>query len=523
MLEAPLVKAYVLQLPAESLLRQRGFDHPMGDDWRGIQDIDPGKLTRERHPRPARARSTPNAILAVVPHGTPQEVAQIVKGYCRRRPAGAEDPRLQRHGGTEVRRRAPPQKVREAEDELLRLVEAEREQNADILDADALLDAGRGARPGSADYGDDTLAGRFGSWRSTMLRAAAWTRPAERAAADVCHWLLTSRLEFFEDRKRYPIAEEKIERPVFATGEPRSGTTLLHALLSVDPNGRALRFWEVMYPSPPPGLAGAGRSAPRHGRRRLARDPRQASRTGWSAIPTTTCWATACRSASGPGRFDFRVLTPTAWWRVPMGMNIGGLPADPRAQYRLHKMMLQHCQYARPEEVLGAEGLSRRAGCEALFDTYPDARIIWVHRDPVQVIASRIVLCGRARRGPGRPASTGRTYAAHAPGRCAAQSFQRRPEQSARSTIRASIMSATATSCADPVGTIRGFYEKYGVPFTPGDRGGDARLSGATTAATATASSTTRPTSSARTSRRCTPSSRRTASASASRSSSASS
>ena len=44
-------------------------------------------------------------------------------------------------------------------------------------------------------------------------------------------------------------------RPVFATGEPRSGTTLLHALLSVDPNGRALRFWEVMYPSPPPGLA----------------------------------------------------------------------------------------------------------------------------------------------------------------------------------------------------------------------------------------------------------------------------
>ena len=50
--------------------------------------------------------------------------------------------------------------------------------------------------------------------------------------------------------------QEKIEKPLFATGEPRSGTTLLHALLSVDPNGRALRFWEVMYPSPPPGLAG---------------------------------------------------------------------------------------------------------------------------------------------------------------------------------------------------------------------------------------------------------------------------
>jgi hypothetical protein len=67
-------------------------------------------------------------------------------------------------------------------------------------------------------------------------------------------------LQFFEDRRRYPIAAETIVRPVFATGEPRSGTTLLHALLSVHPNGRALRFWEVMYPSPPhpsppPGLA----------------------------------------------------------------------------------------------------------------------------------------------------------------------------------------------------------------------------------------------------------------------------
>ena len=44
---------------------------------------------------------------------------------------------------------------------------------------------------------------------------------------------------------------------MFVTGEPRSGTTLMHALMSVDPDARALRFWEVMYPSPPPGLAGA--------------------------------------------------------------------------------------------------------------------------------------------------------------------------------------------------------------------------------------------------------------------------
>ena len=96
-----------------------------------------------------------------------------------------------------------------------------------------------------------------------------------RQAANVCRWLLTSRLEFIEDRNRYPIADEVIDEPMFVTGEPRSGTTLMHALMSVDPHARALRFWEVMYPSPPPGLASRGDDRRGAGRRRLARDQRQ--------------------------------------------------------------------------------------------------------------------------------------------------------------------------------------------------------------------------------------------------------
>lgn len=89
--------------------------------------------------------------------------------------------------------------------------------------------------------------------------------------------------------------------------------------------------------------------------------------------------------------FECRAMTPTAWWRVPMGMNIGGLPSDPRAQCRLHKMMLQHCQYGREQKDRVLKGF-HGARLEALFETYPDARIVWVHRDPVQVIASLIRL-----------------------------------------------------------------------------------------------------------------------------------
>ncbi len=87
--------------------------------------------------------------------------------------------------------------------------------------------------------------------------------------------------------------------------------------------------------------------------------------------------------------FDFRVLTPTAWWRVPMGMVVGGLPADPPAQYRIHRMMLQAIQHGRPRKYWVLKGF-HATRFPAFFDCYPDVRVLYIHRDPVQSIASRI-------------------------------------------------------------------------------------------------------------------------------------
>lgn len=121
------------------------------------------------------------------------------------------------------------------------------------LDAAAMLTRAEEAT-GLIDYGDPTLRQRF-VIAVEHLNDLGLDSRGRRQAADVCHWLLTTRLEFFADRTRFPVADEVIDRPMFVTGEPRSGTTLMHALMSVDPDARALRFWEVMYPSPPPGLA----------------------------------------------------------------------------------------------------------------------------------------------------------------------------------------------------------------------------------------------------------------------------
>ena len=238
-----------------------------------------------------------------------------------------------------------------------------------------------------SDWGDPSFPDRL-HIAVDLIKAVGMGAAGEQAAAATIHWLLTDRLRFFDDHRRFDLGTEIIERPLFATGEPRSGTTLLHALLSVDPHKRALRFWEVMHPSPPPGLSG-----PDDPRRAQADDEWReinARIPKWLVLhPYNDMLGDGLPECERTWAFDFRVFTPTAWWRVPMGMVIGGLPTDYVAQYRIHKMMLQAIQRGRPKKPWVLKGFHGPRLAE-LFDGYPDARVLYIHRDPVQVTASRI-------------------------------------------------------------------------------------------------------------------------------------
>lgn len=257
------------------------------------------------------------------------------------------------------------------------------------LDTDVLLAHAREST-GLTDFGDDTLPTRV-SMVVDRLNGAELDDTGSRAAADTINGLLTSRLHFMADHARLPLATERISAPLFATGEPRSGTTLLHALLAEDEDARALRFWEVMYPSPPPGPA-------------VDDDPRRArADADWREIlhrippwivshPYNDLLGDGLPECERTWAFDFRATNPSAWWRVPM--TIHTFPQDHHAQYALHRMMLQHIQYTRPPKRWVLKGFHGRR-LRALFDTYPDARIVWEHRDPVQVLASQIVAFGQ--------------------------------------------------------------------------------------------------------------------------------
>ncbi len=121
MVRAPLVKAFLLQVRGD-YMRERGVAHPLGDDWKGIHDIDPGALSRDKLVD-FLSRVEPEMLLAVVPHGPPKRVAGIIQGYMD---AGLQVPRVLDYGGMAGLKfgARSPQKVRETEDELIRLVGA---------------------------------------------------------------------------------------------------------------------------------------------------------------------------------------------------------------------------------------------------------------------------------------------------------------------------------------------------------------------------------------------------------------
>lgn len=91
----------------------------MGEDWGGFHDIDPATLTRERIVE-FLARVDPEAILAVVPHGTPRQVARTIKSYID---AGLRVPKILDYStmaGLEFSA-VSAANVRKTEDELLAL------------------------------------------------------------------------------------------------------------------------------------------------------------------------------------------------------------------------------------------------------------------------------------------------------------------------------------------------------------------------------------------------------------------
>jgi len=209
-------------------------------------------------------------------------------------------------------------------------------------------------------------------------------------AAETVAGVIAKRLRLVADRSRYPtIADEVVRSPIFIVGQPRSGSTHLHALLACVEGLRAPLFWEMSLPSPPPEAA------------TFATDPRIATIEGIVAAMPAELLVRHPMSATRPEQCNllndwslinqawlasFDIRTYRDWF----------LDADYGPAYEAHRRTLQHLQWHNPGRWV-LKYPKHLLSLGALLATYPDASLIWTHRDPGVVIPSALSLTGYMR------------------------------------------------------------------------------------------------------------------------------
>ena len=245
----------------------------------------------------------------------------------------------------------------------------------------ALLDTAR-KRTSLDDFGDDSFHEPLRRLLDSLENEARLNFMGKLASRQEILQILVNRLQLQRDRAAFPgIREQTIRSPLFIIGLPRTGTTLLHALLAQDPRNRSPLTWEVMHPSPPDDTDVKQRIA--HAAKslawldRLAPDFKAIHLTG-AELPQE-CVAIMSHAFMSD-EFDtlFNVPSYRDWVEA----------ADMRPAYAFHREFLQHLQLRLPARRWVMKAPAHMFSLGALFDTYPDARIVQTHREPLDVIPS---------------------------------------------------------------------------------------------------------------------------------------
>jgi hypothetical protein len=248
------------------------------------------------------------------------------------------------------------------------------------LDADGLIAAAR-RRSRQHEFGDTSFAEPLRRFLIACVDEASLSVVGRMATRwDVVRFL-SNLLRMQEAERRDPaISMQSIDRPIFITGLPRSGTTFLHRLLMEDPDNRAPRVWQTIYPYPP-----------RRGRdnraARVAGQLRAFERLAPEFRALHPLEATSPQECSEITAHVFRSLRFDTTYRIPSYRR--WLDHDDHAPaYRFHRRFLQHLQHQAPGGRWVVKCPDHLFALEAIRAVYPDARLVFVHRDPVKVLLS---------------------------------------------------------------------------------------------------------------------------------------
>ncbi len=191
------------------------------------------------------------------------------------------------------------------------------------------------------------------------------------------------------------IEQTEIKEPVFIIGMPRTGTTILHAMMDEDPAHRSPLSWECLLPYPVPRPENYTtndqvKTVEKEFAQLFKLIPDFKKKHYMEADSPQECLAI--------NMLDFNSFQIAAQFYVPGYMKWFDNESDMLATMRFHKRFLQYLQSGnvKAERWLLKSPVHLKR-LDEIFEVYPDARIVMTHREPAKVVASTASLLSSVR------------------------------------------------------------------------------------------------------------------------------
>lgn len=261
------------------------------------------------------------------------------------------------------------------------------------LDPDDLLATAR-ASTGLDDVGGTTWRSHFDVLVTALEDEARLTTVGRLVARTELLRALRQRLLLTDRWAADPtILDGEITAPVFVVGTGRSGTSILHELLALDPGNRVPLTWELLHPGEAVGTAEEQTAA------RAAGD---AVHRAWGDVQPA--YETMHHNAGDePNECIFATMLEflsDQWGGTYEIPSYSGhlVASDHTDAYRYHRRVLQTLQRRRPAgNGWVCKAPSHLSQLRTLFAVYPDARVVQLHRDPLKTVPSTVSLMGTIR------------------------------------------------------------------------------------------------------------------------------
>lgn len=251
---------------------------------------------------------------------------------------------------------------------------------------------------GLDDFGDDDDNYReaLGVLLESFRRDADLTELGSKMHRFFVRNALVARLVSEAAFKQYPEhAQVSVERPIFVTGLPRTGTTAIHRLLTADPAHQGLELWLAEFPQPrPPRETWSQNPVFQQLDAQFTKahqeNPDYTGLHYMTADEVEECWQLLRQSLHSVSYETLAHLPTYSTWLANQ---------DWTKSYQRHHRNLQLIGLNDREKRWVLKNPSHLFALDAIFSVYPDALVVQCHRPAETIMASMCSLAQHTTQG----------------------------------------------------------------------------------------------------------------------------